>query len=73
MEGLEAALQRTEIGAQTFSKGRAVRDIARIQRADDATHRLRVHESAPDLVLNLHGRHRSAGEIKCSASLVGHG
>jgi len=64
---------KTEIGAQTFSKGRAVQDIARIQQADDTTHRLRVRELASDLVLNLHGRHRSDGIIKCPASLVGHG
>jgi len=64
---------KTEIGAQTFSKGRAVRHIARIQQANDTTHRLRVRELAADLVLNLHGRHRSAGKYKCSASFVGHG
>ena len=28
---------------------------------------------APDPVLNFHDQHRGAFDIKCSASLVGHG
>ena len=63
----------TEISTQTFSKGRAVRNIVRIQQTNDTTHRLGVGKPASYLVLNLHGRHRNADESKCSASLVGHG
>ena len=63
----------TEISAQTFSKHRVVRNIAHMPHAGVTMHRCRMDKLTPDLVLDVHGQHRSAGETKCSASLVGHG
>ena len=70
---LPQAIQEAEISTQTFGKSRAMRNLARIQELGDMMNRLRLGELVPDLVLNIHDRHRSAAEIKCPASLVGHG
>lgn len=71
--GLFPAIQEAEISTQTFGQCRAMHNVARIQDSGDMMHRLRLSELVPDLVLNIHGRHRSAADIKCSASLEGHG
>ena len=71
--GLPQPIQEAEINTQTFGKSRAMRNLARIQELGDMLHRTRLGKSVTDLVLNIHGRHRSATEIKCPASLVGHG
>ena len=71
--GLSQAIQEAEISTQTFGKCRAMRNLACSQDLGDMKRRLWPGELVPDLVLNFHGRHRSSAEIKCSASLVGHG
>ncbi len=68
-----AAVTEAEFGAQPSGKSRAVRNVARFQNPGDMAHRLRPGKLMPDLMLSIHGRHRRGAEIKCPASLVGHG
>ena len=62
--GMPQAIQEAETSTQTFGKSRAMRNVARSQDLGDMMNRLRPGELVPDLVLNIHGRHRSAVEIK---------
>lgn len=50
-----------------------MRKLACIRDLGNMMHRPGPGELMPHPVLNIHGRHRSADEIKRRASLVGHG